>query len=271
MTIEPPPDPSADSDSITGSCSFVLLFPVLMLIFLGLIGHHIGFHGFGGVVISLLGTAVASFFCSLIIAGIVSAIMGGPDEPPQIESAETHPPAIHSPGPGTPKQTPKQTPRRTAKAQPDPKPSSAHTPDRGRQTPPTSAPRAASVWRAHLRRHEPDVDRELRNIELMVRERPEFTGVQQQKVRDAVARFSRHHREQQHILQDSSHPDHVMVTIEMGRYRRTVLKLLTLRREELATGAYGGFDYREDLRAAEGMVEILQDEFEQLRRDAEDH
>ncbi|GAB3188027.1 hypothetical protein [Nesterenkonia suensis] len=243
MTVEPRPDPSTGSDDIAGSCSFVLLFPVLMLVFLGLIGHHIGFHGFGGVVLSLLGTAVASFFSSLIIAGIVTAIMRGPDEPPQMESDETHPPAIHSPEPSTPKQTPK--------ARPNPK------------------PRAAGTWRAHLRRHEPDVEQALRNIELMVRERPEFTGVQQEKVLDAVARFSQHHRDQQHILQGSAHPDHAMVTREMGRYRRTVLKLLQLRQDELATGSYGGFDYREDLRAAEGMVEVLQDEFEQLRRDAE--
>lgn len=269
MTIEPRPDPSASSDSITGSCSFVLMFPVLMLVFLGLIGHHIGFHGFGGVVLSLLGTAVASFFCSLIIAGIVSAIMGGPYEPPQVGASETHPPAIHSPGAVTPTQAPQ------TKAKPEPKPSSPPAPELIRRTPPPPKPpvptrrSTPTSWRTHLRRHEPDVEREVRNIELMIRERPEFTGIQQEKVLDAVARFSQHHRDQQHILENTSHPDHAMVTREMGRYRRTVLKLLQLRQDELATGSYGGFDYREDPRAAEGMVEVLQDEFEQLRRDAE--
>lgn len=259
MTLEPRDD---EFDSITGSCSFVLSFPLLMITFLILIGVHIGFNGFGGVVVSLIVTAIAALFGALLIAGIASAMMGGRSSPPAVTSGTPHPPAGLSPGLATDDAAPEMKTPASSASDPTPPPSRCPTPALNRKS---------HGWRPHLRTHEPDVDRGLRDIELMVRERPEFTGAQQEKALDAVARFSRHHSQQQHILENPSHPDHSMVTREMNRYRRTVLKLLHLRQEELAAGTYGGFDYREDLRAAEGMVEVLKDEFEQLTHDTDPH
>lgn len=262
MTLEPRDGPGPQDDeytSITGSCAFVLSIPVLMITFMILIGEFIGFRGVGGVVISLIVTGIAALFGALIIGGIASAIMGGPHSPPEVTSGPPHPPAVHSPGPAT----------KDPKSQVETPPSRRPTPPKAPSLKPTPPPPKPTPrgWRPHLRRHEPDVDRELRNVELMVRERPEFTGLQQEKILDAVARFSDHHRQQQHILENASHPDHAMVVREMDRYRRTVVKLLQIRQDELAAGSYGGFDYRGDLREIEGMVELLQDEFEQLRQD----
>ncbi|GAA3050634.1 MULTISPECIES: hypothetical protein [Actinomycetes] len=258
MTIEPRPDPSEDFEV---SAAFIVPFPVLMILLMILIGEFIGFGGAFGVFIALIASAVISAICSIFLAAFFTNLAGTQtNDPPPLAPSET---------PSSSSHTSERTASRPKVEGPPPSQSQPSPNVAGTSTPTSHPNNASGTWRAHLCRHEPEVERELRNIELMIRERPEFTGIQQEKVLDAVARFSQHHRHQQHILEDTSHPDHAMVTREMGRYRRTVVKLLQLRQDELATGAYGGFDYREDLRAAEGMVEVLQDEFEQLRRDAE--
>lgn len=123
---------------------------------------------------------------------------------------------------------------------------------------------ASPTWRRQLRAEENSVHLALQRVEQRAAERPEFTQDQRDQITGAVRRFARHAHSQRHITEDAEHPDHAMVAQEMEQYRQAVLKVLRLRSDEIAAEDLGGFSYRQALRDTEGMVEALQDQFEEL-------
>ena len=101
-------------------------------------------------------------------------------------------------------------------------------------------------------------------------ERPEYSVDERQAVLIKVKGYWTHRASHQHILDDARHPDFPAVKNDMKRYRQAVIEILRIRTKELKAGSHGGFEYREDLRTAEGMADLLRDEFDELFREIEE-
>lgn len=216
---------------VAGCTSFVVSIAVVVVSMIT-IGNTVGFNGF----LSVAGWLIVSLIAGFVVLGICGLIFFNPDSGEQERSAGRSSTA---------------TSDSTGRAQSH-RPATNSDPLVGR-----------------IRLYDRDLSRKLKAFQKAAAERPEFTLEWEQSVRDKVKQMDAHHESYGHILNDDGHPDHAVVTREMRRYRRTIADLVQLRTQDLQTGRYGGFEYRESLRNVEGEVELLSDEFQILSAELE--
>lgn len=229
------PDPGEEVRNWAG-CLVMLITMVGVMVWAGM---NVGFTGFVSVVVTL----TIAFIVSAVAFGIVDAIMA---------AAQGVGRGAGPPSPASPPSTENQNRPRTA-------------------GPSTARPARQKTLSDLIRVYDTRLARRLRAFEKAAAERPEFTEEDRRSVVGKVEEMHHYHYTYQHIFNDRDHPDHPMVDQEMRRYRGAVSEFLQLKTDELTSGNYGGFAYRESLRTIEGHLELMRDEFgslfEQLESD----
>lgn len=205
-------------------------------------GVNVGFTGFVSVVVTL----IIAFVVSAIAFGIVDSIMA----------------AAQGVSRGAAQSLPAKSPSQKPPSQ---KPLSQG----GQQRPSTHRPSTARPARHKtlsdlIRVYDTSLAKRLRAFEKVAAERPEFTEEDRRSVLGKVEEMHHYHYTYQHIFNDREHPDQAMVEREMRQYRSAVSEFLQLKTDEVISGEYGGFRYRESLRTVEGHVELMRDEFGKL-------
>ena len=209
---------------------------VLMMVWAA---DSVGFTGFVSVVVSL----VISMFVAMIVLGVVDSVIRFFQ---QVEGP------VGTRSASTPSRPAASSLSSRAKK---PLPS-------GPSNRPAAKPRRQKTLAELIRAYDTGLARRLKAFEKVAAARPDFTAEDRQSVLAKVEEMHHYHYTYQHIFNDNTHPDQAMVTREMRRYREAVSDLLRLRTDELQSGNYGGFEYRESVRTVEGHVELLRDEFE---------
>lgn len=210
-------------------CLLMLIVMVGVMVWTGI---NVGFTGF----VSVMVTLVIAFILGAIVFGIVDSLIA-----PTVGTG----PGVGAPAPAKPART--GTPSRPGTAQPS-----------------TGRPARQRTLADLIRAYDTRLARRLKAFEKAAAERPQFTEVDRTSVLGKVEEMHHYHYTYQHVFHDQDHPDHAMVDEEMRRYRGAVSEFLQLKTEELISGQYGGFEYRQSLRTVEGHVELMRDEFAEL-------
>lgn len=233
--------------SDAGNCVSVLVWLVCIILCMIWFGLNVGFDGVASVIVALVVSAVAS----VVIAGPVAwiAALVSPREEPLLGGIPQSPTGFPSP------QSDAASTRHQAAA-------SLAQPRTTAATPPID-------WETQLRRQDPGLHLHLLAFQQVVAERNKYTTNIRRTTVKEVKTYWGHRNQYRHILGDHQHPDYPTVRKEMERYRRAIQELLRIRTEELQADSDGGFRYREDLRTAEGLVEILRDDFDERFREVE--